>query len=161
VDPTNEAEARPGDGDGPFDPGLAREAVRTLPRKAIVDLLQVSHDPQTVAAYRDAMREGAKFPPISVVRLGGRWIVADGHKRLAAAAGLGGGLIVVEVWPPRRLAADLGRQLLRSVSRLARIVAGLGRVPSARADARRLARDTAVHWGRIARSLWARALGRL
>jgi ParB-like chromosome segregation protein Spo0J len=36
-----------------------------------------------------ALREGSELPPIEVYRLHGRYYVADGHHRVAAARALG------------------------------------------------------------------------
>ena len=144
----------------PFDPALARYPVREIPLDRVTDLLQITHDPKTVERYREAMRDGARFPPISVVRLPGGWVVADGHKRLAAYATLRPSSITVQVWPLRRLAVDLGRQLARSVARLLRVSSRALWTSDGRTEARTLARDTAVHWRRIGRSLWARISGR-
>jgi hypothetical protein len=148
-------------GGNPFDPGLARYRVRELPLDRIVDLLQVTHDPQTVAVFRQAMLEGAKFPPISVVPLGGRCVVSDGHKRLTAYSSLWAGPMVVEVWPLWRLGVELSRQLLRSFRRCLHIAVRAPWTREARGEARRMVRDTAFHWRRIANSLLARLRGSL
>jgi hypothetical protein len=149
-----------GEVDRPFDPSLARYRLRELPIDRIVDLLQVTHDPETVAAYREAMRGGAKFPPISVVPFAGRGIVADGHKRLTAYKGLWPDPIVVEVWPLRRLGRHLANQLLRSLRRCLHIAACAPWTLDGRSEARRLFRDTAVHWQRTIASLAAQFRGR-
>lgn len=159
VDPKGEV-ARLRDVDRPFDPDLASYRLRELPIDRIVDLLQVTHDPETVMAYREAMRQGAKFPPISVVSFAGRGVVADGHKRLTAYKGLCPDPIVVEVWPWRRLVGHLANQLLRSLRRCLRITARAPWTIEGRAEARRLLRDTAVHWQRTVVSLAARLRGR-
>lgn len=132
-----------------FDPRLAEFATRTLPLAAVVDPLSVTHAPEVVERYREAMRGGARFPPISVIRLGGRVFVADGHKRFSAYRQLGARDIVVEVWPLRRWLRDQFGQLARSTRNQGSL---LGRALYDRA-ARRAARREWValrgHWRRI------------
>lgn len=100
------------------------------------------------------MRAGDLFPPVSVVRLFGRWLVADGHKRYVAWAGLGEAEILVEVWPLRRWIADQAEQAARNARKNGRIVARLFVDPR---ESLQLARATTGHWQRVALSLLRRA----
>ena len=109
-----------------------------------------------MTSWPEAMRRGVKFPPVSVVLFARRGYVADGHKRLTAYKILSADPIVVEVWPWRHLAADLGRQLLRSSRRFLRVVLRAPWTQQGRREARRFARDTAVHWRRMVSSLYTR-----
>jgi ABC-type multidrug transport system fused ATPase/permease subunit len=134
----------------PFDASLARYATRLLPLDRVVDLLTVVHAPERVAEYATAMRAGARFPPVAVVRLAGRFIVADGHKRLAAFRQVGGSEILVEVWPWRRWLRDQWRQAVEHTRKNREIVSLVFTDP---VQAARLARTTVDHWVRVARSL--------
>jgi ParB-like chromosome segregation protein Spo0J len=118
--------------------------------REVVDLLPLSHAPEVVAAYAEAMERGERFPPVSVVRLLGRFVLADGHKRLAAARSLGVAEVSVEVWPFTRLLLDQARQVRANAGKNARILRAL---VSDRAEARRLLAATAGHWRRVAASL--------
>lgn len=139
-----------------FDPARADFPTRVLPLERIVDLLSVPHAPERIAQYRDAMQRGERFPPIAVVRIGRRFVVADGHKRLSAWRALAGGPVLVQVWTIRRLLLDLWRQFARKTQQQAALLWRSTRDPQARGDARRLALDTVGHWRRIVRSLRAR-----
>ncbi len=97
----------------PFDPALSTTPTRRISVCQLVDLLNVTHAPGRIESYRQAMRAGDRFPPISVVRLGRRYVVADGHKRLVAVKALGEEHIDVEVWSPWRLTRDLAGQSAR------------------------------------------------
>ncbi len=145
--------------DGPFDRARASLPTLVVPMARILDLLQVTHDPENVHAYQMAMRAGDVFPPIAVVRFAGRYIITDGHKRFAASRALGVDAIAVEVWSWRRVAADLGRQAGRWWRRLWRVTVESTHGPAARRETQRFIRDTAVHLARVARSLWARLRG--
>lgn len=134
----------------PFDAARAQSPARVLPAREVVDLLPLSHAPEVVAAYAEAMARGERFPPVSVVRLLGRFVVADGHKRLAAARSLGVAEVSVEVWPFRRLLLDQARQVRDNARKNARILRALVSDP---AEARRLLAGTAGHWRRVAASL--------
>lgn len=140
-----------------FDPALAAHPTRELPAAEVVDLLELTHAAETIRAYRERMREGDLFPPVSVVRLFGRFLVADGHKRWAAFRGLGAERVVVEVWPVRAWLADQAGQARRNARKNGRIVARLFVDPR---ESLRLARGTARHWRRVALSLARRALRR-
>ena len=126
-----------------------------LPLEQIVDLLPVSHAPERIEDYRSAMARGDRFPPIAVVRIGGRYFVADGHKRLSAYKRLNRAPLVVEVWTARRWLRDQWAQFVHKTRQQARLARRLGN-PHGRAQARRLALDTLGHWRRMARSVRAR-----
>lgn len=137
-----------------FDPARAAHPTRLLRIEEVVDLLELTHAAEVIHGYRERMRAGDLFPPVSVVRLFGRWLVADGHKRYVAWAGLGEKEIVVEVWPLGRWLADQAGQAKRNARKNGRIVARLFVDPR---ESLRLARTTAEHWRRVARSLLRRA----
>jgi len=138
---------------GCFDPARAEFAICVLAVDRVVDLLTVSHAPERIDAYRDAMRRGDRFPPIAVVRVGRRFLIADGHKRFSAYQALGGDHIVVEVWPLRRWLRDQWGQLTRKTRQQASVVWRSRTDPRARREAIRLAHDTIGHWRRVGRSL--------
>src|SRR5262245_49152445 len=96
-----------------FDVARAAYPVRVLPPHRVVDLLPVSHAPERIAEYRLAMQRGERFPPIAVVRCGGRYLIADGHKRFSAYRQLTDADIAVEVWTWRRWLRDQAGQLVR------------------------------------------------
>lgn len=140
-----------------FDPERAEFPTYTVPLERVVDPLPISHAPERIAHYRMAMQRGDRFPPIAVVRIGGYYLVADGHKRLSAFRDLGNGLIVVEVWTMRRWLRDQGQQLARKTRQQASLTRRcLAGDAGARREARRLALDTLGHWQRMFRSLRAR-----
>ena len=137
-----------------FDPARAVHPTRVLRLEEVVDLLELTHAPEVIRGYRERMCAGDRFPPVSVVRLFGKWLVADGHKRFVAWSGLGAKEIVVEVWPRRRWLADQAGQAARNARKNGRIVARLFVDPR---ESLQLARTTAGHWRRVARSLLRRA----
>ena len=137
-----------------FDPLLAPHPTRVLRLEDVVDLLELTHAPEVIHGYRERMNAGDLFPPVSVVRLFGRWLVADGHKRYVAWAGLGEEEILVEVWPLRRWMADQAGQAARNARKNGRIVVRLFADPR---ESLRLARATTGHWHRVALSLLRRA----
>ncbi len=139
---------------GGFDPGLAAHPTRELPVAEVVDLLELTHAAGRIREYRERMRAGDLFPPVSVVRLFGRWLVADGHKRYAAWRGLGSTRVVVEVWPVRTWLADQAGQAGRNARKNGRILSRLFVDPR---ESALLARATAGHWKRVALSLVRRA----
>jgi hypothetical protein len=145
---------RPSETPRGFDPAHAGHPTRVLRIEEVVDLLELTHAPEVVRGYRERMRAGDLFPPVSVVRLFGKWLVADGHKRFVAWAGLGAEEIVVEVWPLRRWLADQAGQAARNARKNGRIVARLFVDPR---ESLQLARTTAGHWRRVAHSLLRRA----
>ena len=63
---------------------LAAFPTRVLPISVVIDPLADGHSMDRVALHAERMRAGDRFPPISVIRLAGRYLVADGHKRLTA-----------------------------------------------------------------------------
>jgi hypothetical protein len=136
-----------------FDPGLAQFPTRAVPVEQVIDLLPVSHAPERIAAYRHAMERGARFPPISVLRVGNRYFVADGHKRLSAYRALPAREVVVEVWTVRRWLGDQTAQLAKKTRQQVRLLWASRHDPHARQAGRRLIADTVGHWRRIARSL--------
>jgi hypothetical protein len=138
-----------------FDAALAGAPTRWLDVAAVIDVLQVSHAPERIAEYRDAMRRGERFPPVSVVRLGGRFFIADGHKRFSAYKEMGAERILVEVWSLRRWLRDQGGQLGRKTRAQVAILVRSPFDASARARGRRLFWDSVGHWRRIATSLAA------
>jgi hypothetical protein len=133
-----------------FDPALAEFRVATLPLERVIDPLAITHAPDRVARYRDCMAAGERFPPIAVVRVLGVYLVADGHKRLAAYRSLGSTDILVEVWPMRRWASDQRRQALANLRKNRMIVFLAVREPIA---AFRLLLSTILHWKRVGASL--------
>ncbi len=140
-----------------FDSARAAHPTRVLAVEEVVDLLELTHAPEVILEYRERMRAGDLFPPVSVIRLLGRWLVADGHKRYVAWAGLGGKEIVVEVWPLRRWLADQAGQAARNARKNGRIASRLFVDPR---ESLVLARTTAEHWRRVALSLLRRATRR-
>ncbi len=133
-----------------FSPEKARGEPRRVRAAEVVDLLPLTHAPEVVQAYREALLSGDAFPPVAVVRLLGRWVIADGHKRWSAAASLGLDEVLVDVWPFRLLLADQFRQLAAGARKNGRFARGL---LFDREEARRIARDTLGHWRRVGASL--------
>jgi hypothetical protein len=141
-----------------FDPQFACFRTVVLADADVIDLLPLSHAPERVAEYREQMQRGARFPPVSVIRLAGRYLVADGHKRLSAYRQLGHQEILVELWPLRRWLLDQWRQVRSNSRKNLRILSmGVSDPPAAW----RLLLTTALHWRRVAISLTRRAAGRL
>jgi hypothetical protein len=143
----------------PFDPGLAALPTRVVPIRKIVELLTVTNAPALVLQYRAAMLSGARFPPIAVLSVAGRFVLTDGHKRLSAFRALGQVDIVVEVWPLQRLARDLWRQSRVQQRRIWSLLVRIPREGTARDEAVEMAREEVAHWRRIARSLWVNLRG--
>ena len=142
-----------------FDPALATAPVRLVELAAVVDLLIVTHAPEQIAAYREAMQRGTAFPPIAVVELAGYYLIADGHKRFTAAVPLCAGEILVEVWSLQRWAQDQWRQFTAKTRQQARLAVRSFIDRDARREAVRLFWDTVGHWRRIGASI-ARRLSR-
>lgn len=136
-----------------FDPVLATAATRTVPINTVVDLLHVTHAPERIASYRVAMQRGDRFPPIAVVCIAGRFLIADGHKRFSAYRSLPVSEIVVEVWTLRRWLRDQGRQFLHKTRQQWRVLSRSIVDRRARPQAARLFWDTVGHWKRVGRSL--------
>lgn len=135
-----------------FDAASAHYPTRWVPAHRVVDLLRVTHRPDCVSAYRERMRRGDTFPPISVIRLGRIYLVADGHKRLQAYLGLvpNAEVLLVEHWPWYRWARDQWEQLLRKQAHFGAALRG-GR--GSGSALRGLILGTLQHWWRVARSL--------
>jgi len=142
----------------PFDPARASSATLVVPLERVVDLLsEEPHAPERIESYRAAMLAGAQFPPISVVKWGGRFLVADGHKRLAAYTALSPRDIRVEVWTWRRWGRDQARQLKHNARKNGQVLALSVTDPRA---AGKLFATTLHHWRRVARSLAGKAVRR-
>ena len=140
-----------------FDPAAARSPTRVVPTAAVVDLLAETHAPEVVAGFRAAMLAGDRFPPVAVLRVAGRLLLADGHKRFSAYRSLARDSITVEVWTTRRWLRDQAGQLLRNARKNATIARCAFRSPR---EAARLFGTTVAHWRRVARSLARRARSR-
>jgi len=134
----------------PFDAARANGRVRLVRAAEVVDLLPISHAPEQIAAYAEAMRRGDAFPPVSVLPVAGRLLLADGHKRLAACRALGVEEIPVEVWTFARWLRDQAQQARRNAAKNRKIAARALRDPRAAA---RLLGTTLSHWKRVALSL--------
>ncbi|SRR6266540_2187430 len=141
-----------------FDSALAEYRTVVLPCAEVIDLIPLSHAPERVAAYREQMCAGDRFPPVSVISLGGVYLLADGHKRFTAYRELGHADVVVEVWPLRRWLIDQWQQAAGNARKNMRIVVTAFSDPAA---AGRLLLTTLLHWRRVATSLMLRAAGRL
>ncbi len=138
----------------PFDTSRTSLPTQIVRVDQIVDLLNVSHAQPQIAEYRQAMHCGSKFPPISVFRLGRKFVITDGHKRFAAALDLGLSEVDVELWTVRDLTADLLAQLGRHSRAGWRAVTGLHHGREARREGAIFAASTVLHWRRMAASLW-------
>jgi len=135
----------------PFDPALAASPTAVVALSRIVDPLgRTPHDPYRIEAYRNEMLAGTHFPPISVVTFGSRYLVADGHKRLAAYAALGRPDIRVELWSWGRWLRDQGRQARDNSGKNLRILRLSVSDPGA---ALRLLGSTLAHWRRVVGAL--------
>ncbi len=137
----------------PFDPVLAALPTRTVSLDRVIDLLAPTHAPDRVARYRERMLLGDRFPPVSVVVIAGRMIVADGHKRLTAYKTFGRDDITVEIWTFRRFLQDQWAQV-RANARKNRLI--LTQSVSNPGESVRLLRGTLLHWKRVATSLIGR-----
>lgn len=140
-----------------FDPDAARLPTRVVPTSSVVDLLDETHAREVVAAFRAAMLAGDRFPPVAVLPLGGRLLLADGHKRLSAYRSLSRDSITVEVWTIRRWLVDQAGQLARNARKNATIARRVFHRPR---EAAHLAGTTLAHWRRVVRSLVRRARSR-
>ena len=56
-------------------------------------IAQAETDPKKVKAYRLAYCYSADFPPVRLVEYDGRFLIIDGHHRVASAASLNRGLL--------------------------------------------------------------------
>jgi len=140
-----------------FDPSVAQFPTCVVPAACVLDLFTTTHAPECIEDYRQAMARGDRFPPVSVIRLGTRFVIADGHKRYRACRALGAERIPVELWPLSRLLYDQWRQFQHKTRQISTVVVRAARHPQGRKDARRLYWDTVGHWKRIALSVVARA----
>jgi hypothetical protein len=141
-----------------FDPDRAAFRTIVLACRDVIDPLAVTHAPARVSEYRSRMIAGDRFPPVSVLRIAGRYLLVDGHKRFTAYRKLGHTHLVVEIWPLSRWLQDQGRQLRDNGRKNVRILVMSVRHP---VEARRLLLATVLHWHRVAKSLLLRATGRL
>jgi hypothetical protein len=128
--------------------------MRWVETSSVIDLLELTHAEDCIATYRKEMEDGSRFPPIAVVRLGRRLVLADGHKRLAAARQLEIEIIPVEIWGMRRLLRDQSRQLKKNVGRNRRILRHLLTDPK---TAWSLFSPTVAHWLRVLKNIGRRA----
>jgi hypothetical protein len=133
---------------------LAHFPTCRLPISQVVDLLPTTHAPERIEQYRLAMERGERFPPISVICMAGRFLIADGHKRYSAYKTFSQGPILVEVWPLRQLLAEQIGQLQRNLKKNKAIIRGFYGNPQ---ESMRLLITTFAHWRRVAAAL----LGRL
>lgn len=134
-----------------FDAARASGPTMVVSLERVVDLLAAEpHAPERTAAYRAAMLCGEQFPPIAVVAWGARFLVADGHKRLAAYTTLGPQDIRVEVWSWGRWGRDQARQLKHNTRKNGQVLSLCLTDPRA---AGTLFATTLRHWRRVARSL--------
>jgi len=133
-----------------FDAPLAHCPTRRVAVAAVLDPLHRGHWPARVAEYRAAMLRGERFPPVAVLALGRRYVLADGHKRFQAYRELGHEEILVEVWSLRRWLADQWRQFTVKSRQQWDILRRLPFEPAARREGYRLLRDTLRHWWRVA-----------
>lgn len=140
----------------PFDPTCAEGRIRRVRVRDVVDLLVVTHAPERIDQYRAAMLRGERFPPVSVIRVAGRFILADGHKRFNAYRSFGRSDILVEVWTLRRFLRDQWGQAVANARKNGAILACCRSDPS---RAQRLLLTTWLHWKRVAISLFTRAAG--
>lgn len=145
-------------GAGPYDCFDANQAccpTRAVPQSDVIDLLPVTHAPERIAAYRAAMARGDRFPPVSVLRVGRRYFITDGHKRFAAYRMVTDADVLVELWTVRRWLGDQAGQLARKTRQQLRLLLASRADPAARVALTRLVGDTIGHWRRIGRSLRA------
>lgn len=119
----------------------------------MVDLLQVTHAPERIEEYREAIARGESFPPLAVISFAGRYFIADGHKRLSAYRSLSVSHVEVELWSVGRW---LGDQMRQARGKAGQALGIIGRLPfdrTARRQGWRLLWDTLGHWRRIVLSM--------
>jgi hypothetical protein len=136
-----------------FDPSLAVFPTCSVDIHRIIDLLPVTHAAERIDHYRSAMQAGDCFPPISVLRCGRYFIIADGHKRFQACRTLPVNHIIVEVWPLRRWLLDQWQQFMRKTRQQWHILRRCPYDAQARTEALQLAGNTLRHWRRVLLSL--------
>jgi len=140
-----------------FDRSKAEFEVLTVPIDSVIDLLSNTHAADRIAEYRQAMDNGAAFPPVSTLRFGKRFVIADGHKRLSACKQRGMSHVMVEVWTIGRWLEDMGSQTARKLRQVVVLAVRSTVDRDSRKAAVRLWWDTVGHWKRIFTSLWALA----
>ncbi len=143
-----------------FDLARAEFPSRLVRIDQLIDLLQYVHRPEVVQQYRERMKKGDRFPPVSVLPLGGSYLLTDGHKRLSALRSLGSPLVFVEVWTFRRWIGDQVAQLGDYLQRTWQQLQNDYEEGELRAGFMRQFRTTMAHWKRIWMSLWELALAR-
>ena len=143
-----------------WDLSLVEGEVRRVAASRVVDLLCVSDAPDTIAIYRTAMARGEAFPPVAVVPVLGRLIIADGHKRFQAAWGLAVNELPVEVWSWRRVLADLLDQARATGHRLGHVIHSLTVGRNGRQEAAIFVAHEVAHLRRMVVSLLAALRGR-
>ncbi len=139
-----------------FNPTVACFPIRILPVYQVIDLLACLPPTEVTGRYREAMLQGNRFPPVAVVRIGGRFFVADGHKRLTAYKSFGHAEIPVEVWTRSRWLQDQWEQLRRNLGKKRKLLISLVAQPG---ESRRLALSTLRHHQCLARALWGLVWG--
>lgn len=106
------------------------------------------------------MQWGERFPPISVIRVGKHYLVADGHKRFKAYTQFSFDEIMVEVWTIRRWMLDQWQQFTKKNAQITLLLVNTPVSADARREIVLLAKSTLAHWKRVAISLltWSRTL---
>ena len=133
----------------PFDPDLSERPTRVIPVDKVVDLLRVPHAHDQIRLYRKAMKDGNRFPPISVLKLGDAYVITDGHKRFTAFSELGLDEIVVELWGIGTLTRDLLAQTWNQIRKGTIVFSRLHQGPKARRRACWYFISFFQHWKRI------------
>lgn len=123
--------------------------VVTVKTSRVIDLLWATHVPERIEEYRLQMENGSRFPPVAVIRMAGRYFLADGHKRLSAYRQLGYPEIPVEVWGLSRWLKDQASQVRRSIRRAGTLAAGSLHDAESRKRARRHVQASWTHCKRI------------
>ena len=136
-----------------FDPGLASYPTRWLPIQRVIDPLHVTHSPVRVEEYRRAMLDGHRFPPVSVLRAGPYFLIADGHKRFSAYRSFRRSDILVESWTLAKWLSDQGQQLDRDLRTWAKALWRSLYCRPARREVAQLARTRLAHYRRVCSSL--------
>jgi subfamily B ATP-binding cassette protein MsbA len=138
-----------------FDQSSAVFPTMVVPVTVVIDLLNQTHRPDRVEEFREAMDNGSLFPPVSVIRIGSRFILTDGHKRFAACKQRGMSHVMVELWTASRWITDLRSQTVRKTGQVIRLALRSPRDPDSRKAGVRLFWDIVGHWRRIFTSLLA------
>lgn len=140
-----------------FDDALAEYPVRRVDVRRIIDLLPVTHAPERIEQYRQAMLAGERFPPISVLSIGRYFIIADGHKRFQAYRQLADKQMLVEVWTIPRWLRDQYQQLARRSRWQWDLLKRSPFEAQARREGLLLIKSTLRHWRRLVLSLFTLA----